>query len=228
MTAGAQVATPVEVSLALRAARVVPVLVVPDGAPADVEGTAVGLVGALADGGLPVAEITLRTAAGLAAISAARDARPDVVVGAGTVLAPRDVDAAVAAGAQFLVSPGTTPELLAALLRAQDLHGVLALPGCATASEAMVLRAAGVRLAKYFPAEAAGGPRALSALAGPLHDLTFCATGGITRSSAPDYLALPNVPCVGGSWMAPAAAVRDRDWATVTALSAESAALQTA
>lgn len=195
--------------------RVVPVVTVPT------VDSAVPLARALAHGGLPVVEVTLRSPAALEAIAEIRAALPDVLCGVGTLLSPGDVKAAVDAGAQFLVSPGTTDALLDAMLET----GLPCLPGAATPSEAMRLVDRGVGLAKFFPAEPSGGTAALSALAAPLPSLAWCATGGITPALAPSYLALPNVVAVGGSWMVPAAAVAAGDWATVTGLARTAAQL---
>jgi 2-dehydro-3-deoxyphosphogluconate aldolase/(4S)-4-hydroxy-2-oxoglutarate aldolase len=196
-------------------APVIPVLVIED------TGQAEGLARALVAGGLPVLEVTLRTPAALDAIRAMA-AVPGAVVGAGTLLAPEDVRAARAAGASFGVSPGATDRLLEACAAA-DLP---LLPGAATASEVMALLETGYRVQKFFPAEAAGGAAALAALGAPLPQVAFCPTGGITAALAPAYLKLPNVACVGGSWVAPKAAVAAGDWARVTALAAEAAALR--
>lgn len=175
---------------------------------------------ALLAGGLPVLEVTLRTAAALAAIRALRDL-PGVVVGAGTLRGPADVAAACAAGAAFGVSPGATDALIAAAMAA----GLPLLPGAATPTEAMRLAEAGHDLLKFFPASALGGPAALRALAAPLPGIAFCPTGGITAATAPDWLALPNVACVGGSWLAPPEALRARDWAGIEARARAAAAL---
>ncbi|MBO3752495.1 bifunctional 4-hydroxy-2-oxoglutarate aldolase/2-dehydro-3-deoxy-phosphogluconate aldolase [Streptosporangiaceae bacterium NEAU-GS5] len=194
---------------------VIPVVVLEDAA------VAVAMARALVAGGLPVIEVTLRTAAALDAIRAIAAEVPEAVIGAGTVLTPGDVAAATAAGARFLVSPGVTPVLLEALLGS----GVPALPGAATASEAMALREHGLRELKFFPAEAAGGPPYLKALAGPLPDVRFCPTGGVTPATTRDYLALPNVGCVGGTWLTPADALASGDFARIEKLAAEAAAL---
>ncbi|HEY1779851.1 MAG TPA: bifunctional 4-hydroxy-2-oxoglutarate aldolase/2-dehydro-3-deoxy-phosphogluconate aldolase [Roseiarcus sp.] len=179
---------------------------------------------ALVAGGLYAIEVTLRTPAALAAIRAiARDA-PDAVVGAGTIVSVEQIDEAVKAGARFLVSPGAPP----ALAKAAAQSPVPFLPGCATASEAMALRELGFRALKLFPAEAAGGAKLLASLAAPLPDLRFCPTGGIDLAKAPEYLKLPNVPCVGGSWMLPKAAIAAGDYFAVEALSREAAALKRA
>jgi len=195
-------------------APVIPVLVIEDA------GKARGLAEALVAGGLPALEVTLRTPAALDAIRAMAEV-PGGVVGAGTLLTPEDVRAAKEAGAAFGVSPGTTPRLLEACAEA----GLPLLPGAATASEVMALLEQGYQVQKFFPAEAIGGARALAALGGPLPQVTFCPTGGITPALAPDYLKLANVACVGGSWVAPKAAVAAGDWAAVTALAREAAAL---
>ncbi|MFF4149935.1 bifunctional 4-hydroxy-2-oxoglutarate aldolase/2-dehydro-3-deoxy-phosphogluconate aldolase [Streptomyces sp. NPDC001651] len=196
-------------------APVVPVVVVDD--PSD----AVPLARALVAGGLRAIEVTLRTPAALDAIRAVADAVPDAVVGAGTVLTPEQVTRSVEAGARFLVSPGWTD----ALLDAMRASGVPYLPGVSTASEVVALLERGVRELKFFPAEAAGGTAYLRSLYGPLPQVRFCPTGGIGPDSAPDYLALPNVACVGGSWMLPADAVAARDWGRVEALTREAAGL---
>ena len=176
---------------------------------------------ALVAGGLPVIEVTLRTPGALAALSAIAREVEGAVVGAGTVLDAAMMEAALGAGAAFLVSPGMT----AALLPAAAQSPVPFLPGCATASEAMALAERGFRALKFFPAEAAGGTRYLSSLAGPLSQLFFCPTGGIDLAKAPAYLALANVRCVGGSWMTPKAALAAGDFKTVERLAREAAGL---
>ncbi|WP_018656758.1 bifunctional 4-hydroxy-2-oxoglutarate aldolase/2-dehydro-3-deoxy-phosphogluconate aldolase [Actinomadura flavalba] len=196
-------------------APVVPVVVVDD---AD---AAVPLARALVAGGLPVVEVTLRTSAALAAIERIAAEVPDAVVGAGTVVRRADADAAARAGARFLVSPGCTPSLRDAM----TATGLPFLPGVATASEALALLEEGVRALKFFPAEAAGGAPYLKALAGPLPQARFCPTGGITPANAPVYRALPNVGCVGGTWLTPADAVAAGDWDRVEALARAAAAL---
>jgi 2-dehydro-3-deoxyphosphogluconate aldolase/(4S)-4-hydroxy-2-oxoglutarate aldolase len=193
---------------------VIPVLVVHD---ADTAGP---LAAALVAGGLPALEVTLRTPAALDAIR--EMARIDGgVVGAGTLLTPEDVVAAKRAGALFGVSPGATDRLLDAAADA-DLP---MLPGAATATEAMRLLERGYTVQKFFPAEASGGAPALKALAGPLPQIRFCPTGGVTRTNAPDYLALPNTICVGGSWVAPQSMIETGDWDGIEALAREAAAL---
>ncbi|MFH8450189.1 bifunctional 4-hydroxy-2-oxoglutarate aldolase/2-dehydro-3-deoxy-phosphogluconate aldolase [Streptomyces fungicidicus] len=196
-------------------APVVPVVVVEDAADA------VPLARALAAGGLPAIEVTLRTPAALDAIRAIAGEVPDAVVGAGTVIAPEQAGEAVTAGARFLVSPGWTDTLLAAM----RASGVPFLPGVSTTSEVVALLERGVREMKFFPAQAAGGTAYLKSLAGPLPQARFCPTGGIGPDSAPDYLALPNVGCVGGSWMLPADAVAAGDWDRVERLAREAAGL---
>ncbi|MFD8431627.1 bifunctional 4-hydroxy-2-oxoglutarate aldolase/2-dehydro-3-deoxy-phosphogluconate aldolase [Streptomyces coelicoflavus] len=196
-------------------APVVPVVVVDDLADA------VPLARALVAGGLPAIEVTLRTSVALDAIRAIAGEVPDAVVGAGTVVTAEQVGEVVAAGARFLVSPGWTDKLLEAMRGS----GVPFLPGVSTTSEVVALLERGVREMKFFPAEAAGGTAYLKALAAPLPQARFCPTGGITPASAPEYLALPNVGCVGGSWMLPKDAIDGRDWGRVEALAREAAGL---
>jgi 2-dehydro-3-deoxyphosphogluconate aldolase/(4S)-4-hydroxy-2-oxoglutarate aldolase len=199
----------------MKLAPVIPVLTVRDAEDG------VAQARALVAGGLLAIEVTLRTGGALAAIKAIRDSVPGAVVGAGTVLTPEHIVQACAAGARFLVSPGASPRLAQAAAAAP----VPFLPGVATASEAMTLMELGFMALKLFPAEAAGGARLLASLAGPLPDLRFCPTGGIDLAKAPSYLALPNVLCVGGSWMLPKAALASGDYATVEKLAREAAAL---
>lgn len=192
---------------------VLPVLVIDDAEIAE------PLAKALLDGGLNLLEVTLRTPAALAAI--ARMARvPGVVVGAGTLTRPAEIAAAKEAGARFGVSPGATPQLLAAARES----GLPFLPGVATASEAMAARDAGYGTLKLFPAVPAGGVALLKALGGPLPDLAFCPTGGIDAGNFQSFLELENVICVGGSWVAPADALKRRDWAAITRLALETRA----
>lgn len=191
-----------------RLAPVIPVLTVED------SGQAAHLARALFDGGLLVLEVTLRTPAALDAIGAMRDAVPDAIVGAGTVRTPADVTAALAAGARFGVSPGSS----AAVLDAAEDAGLPMLPGVATPTEALVAAERGIAVLKFFPAETVGGVAALKAWAAPLAGLSFCPTGGIGPANAPDYLALPNVLCVGGSWVAPREMVREGNWNAITDL----------
>ncbi|MGY3064078.1 2-dehydro-3-deoxyphosphogluconate aldolase/(4S)-4-hydroxy-2-oxoglutarate aldolase [Streptomyces sp. TE3672] len=203
-------------SSVLDLAPVVPVVVLEDAADA------VPLARALVAGGLPAIEVTLRTAAAPDAIRAIASEVPDAVVGAGTVISGRNVSDTVAAGARFLVSPGWTDRLLDAM----KASGVPFLPGVSTTSEVVALLERGVTEMKFFPAEAAGGTAYLKALSAPLPQARFCPTGGISLASAPSYLALPNVGCVGGSWMVPADAIAAKDWARVERLASEAAALR--
>ncbi|WP_406044351.1 bifunctional 4-hydroxy-2-oxoglutarate aldolase/2-dehydro-3-deoxy-phosphogluconate aldolase [Micromonospora sp. NBC_00898] len=182
---------------------------------------AVPLARALLRGGIRTMEITLRTAAALSAVRKVADEVPEMVVGAGTVITPDQVDAAAAAGARFLVSPGATTGLVRAALDS----GLPFLPGAGTVSEMLTLAEQGLTTIKFFPAEASGGRAYLSSVAQPLPHLTFCPTGGISAATAADWLALPNVACVGGSWLTPAAAVRSRDGAAVTTLAREAVSL---
>jgi 2-dehydro-3-deoxyphosphogluconate aldolase/(4S)-4-hydroxy-2-oxoglutarate aldolase len=209
---------PEEQSAAARAicdrAPVVPVLVI------DRVETAAPLARALVAGGLPALEVTLRTPAALDAIRAMAEV-PGGIVGAGTLLTPADVRAAKAAGARFGVSPGATERLLDACAEA----GLPLLPGAVTASEVMALLERGHSMLKFFPAETSGGAAALKALGAPIPQVAFCPTGGIGPGNARDYLALPNVVCVGGSWVAPRAAIEAGNWAEVTRLAADAAAL---
>ncbi|HWJ65208.1 MAG TPA: bifunctional 4-hydroxy-2-oxoglutarate aldolase/2-dehydro-3-deoxy-phosphogluconate aldolase [Nocardioides sp.] len=195
---------------------VLPVVVLDDLA------TAVPTARALVDGGLPAIELTLRTPVALEAIRAIAAEVPEIAIGAGTITSPSQAEAAAEAGATFLVSPGATPGLLAAMLAT----GLPFLPGTSTVSEVMAVLDAGVTEMKFFPAEAAGGTPYLKAVAGPLPHARFCPTGGITPASAPGYLALPNVGCVGGSWITPAELVAARDWERISKLAAEAAALR--
>lgn len=195
--------------------RVIPVLTVNDA------GVAVDVARALRDGGLPVVEVTLRTPAALAAIKAIRDNLEGIRVGAGTVLDEGLLAQAIAAGADFVVTPGTPAVLIPALNKAP----VPAIPGAQTLSEMMALRGAGFRLLKFFPAEAAGGRAVLRAIASVLPDLQFCPTGGIGPETAPAYLALPNVSCVGGSWMVPADRVAARAFGAISEGARQAAAL---
>jgi 2-dehydro-3-deoxyphosphogluconate aldolase/(4S)-4-hydroxy-2-oxoglutarate aldolase len=182
---------------------------------------AVPLARALLGGGLRVIEVTLRTSAAPAAIAAIVRELPEVVVGAGTVQRPADVVQACASGARFLVSPGMTAELAAAALATEVPY----LPGVATASEVMAARDLGISFLKLFPAEAVGGLAMLRALAPVFSGVAFCPTGGIDERSAREYLALPNVPMVGGSWMAPKEAIVAGDWARIRRLAERAVAL---
>jgi 2-dehydro-3-deoxyphosphogluconate aldolase/(4S)-4-hydroxy-2-oxoglutarate aldolase len=183
---------------------------------------AVPLARALVAGGIRVLEVTLRTAHGLAALRAIADAVPEALLGVGTLTRPHEFAAARDAGAVFGVSPGLTPALCAAARSS----GLPLLPGVMTPSEVMLAREAGFMQLKLFPAMQAGGIGMLNALAGPLSDVTFCPTGGITQETARQFLALANVACVGGSWLTPKAAMASGDWAAITALAAAAAALK--
>ena len=182
---------------------------------------AVPVARALVAGGLPAIELTLRTPVALDAIRAIAAEVPEILIGAGTITTPAHAKQALEAGAQFLVSPGTTPSLLHAM---QDT-GLPFLPGTATVSEALAALEAGCTEMKFFPAAASGGTAYLKAVASPVPAARFCPTGGITLGSAPSYLALSNVGCVGGSWITPADALAAGDWDRVTRLAAEAAAL---
>ena len=183
---------------------------------------AVPLARALVEGGVRVLEVTLRTPVALAAIEAMVRDVPGAIVGAGTIRSAVDARAARQAGAVFGVSPGYTAEVGAACREI----GLPLLPGVATASEVMAAQADGLSFLKFFPATAAGGIPMLKALAGPFPDVSFCPTGGITLQTAPDFLALTNVKVCGGSWLTPADAVKTGDWARITRLAAEAAALR--
>jgi len=197
-------------------APVIPVVVV------DSVEQAVPLAQALLRGGIPVIELTLRSAAGLGAIEAVASEVEGMVVGAGTVVTPEQVRQVQDAGAQFIVTPGSPSRLLEAALAS----GLPLLVGEGTLTEMLTLAEAGLEAMKFFPAEASGGRPYLSAVSGPCPQLRFCPTGGITRETAADWLALPNVGCVGGSWLTPKDAVAQGDWARIEALAAEAAALR--
>ena len=194
---------------------VVPVVVVDDLAHA------VPVARALVAGGLPVIELTLRTPVALDAIRAIAEEVPEILVGAGTVVSPGQAKEAADAGAEFLVSPGTTPALLAAMAGT----GLPFLPGTATVSEVLAVLEAGYTAMKFFPAEASGGAPFLKSIASPVPAARFCPTGGITAATASSYLSLPNVGCVGGSWLTPADALAAGDWARVELLAADAAGL---
>ena len=198
----------------LHAAPVIPVVVIHDAAHA------VPLARALVAGGIPAIEVTLRTRVALDAVRAMAEVE-GAIVGVGTVRRPQDLEAARKAGARFAVSPGATPELIAA---AQS-DALPWLPGAATASEAMALADAGFVYQKFFPAEAAGGVAALRSLHGPLPEVRFCATGGICADNARAYLAALNVACVGGSWLTPASLMDAGDWTAIEALACAAARL---
>ncbi|WP_397534853.1 bifunctional 4-hydroxy-2-oxoglutarate aldolase/2-dehydro-3-deoxy-phosphogluconate aldolase [Roseateles sp.] len=183
---------------------------------------AVPMAQALVAGGVKVLEVTLRTPVALAAMEAIARAVPEAIVGAGTLRTVDDVRAARDAGCQFGVSPGFTE----ALAEACRVHGLPLLPGVSTASEVMQANDAGYRFLKLFPAVAVGGVQLLKALAGPFADVSFCPTGGITPDNAAQFLALPNVRVCGGSWLTPADAVEQGDWARITELARACSALR--
>lgn len=192
----------------LRKAPIVPVITI------DRPEDAVPMAKALAAGGLEAIEITLRTPAALEALTLMKEAAPQLLVGAGTIRSEGDVDAALLAGADFLVSPGTSPSLIAALLE----RDTVSLPGVATATEAMTRFDEGFDVLKLFPAVATGGISLLKSLAGPLPHIDFMPTGGVSPTNAADFLALPNVVAVGGSWITPKDKVESGDWAAITEL----------
>lgn len=196
-------------------ARVLPVVVIER-----VE-QAVPLSRALLTAGIDAIEITLRTPAALQAIAVIANELPAMHVGAGTVLTVHELAEVQRAGARFALSPGAT----SGLLEAASAVAMPFIPGVASASEAMAARDRGFRLLKFFPAQALGGATALRALAGPLRDLQFCPTGGLTAENAPNYLALPNVPLVGGSWITPLDAIRQGDWARIASLARHASTL---
>ena len=197
------------------AASVIPILTV-----SNVE-DAIPLAQALKAGGLRVIELTLRTEVALAALTEMKTAEPDLIIGMGTILEAEQIEPSLAAGADFLVSPGLTRELERAF---QTAHAPV-LPGVATASEAMQAASAGFDVLKFFPAEQIGGLDYLKSLRGPLPDIRFCPTGSITRALAPEYLALPHVVCVGGSWIANSALIEAGDWDAITANAKAAAAI---
>ncbi len=199
----------------LSVAPVVPVVVIDD------VDHAVPLARALVAGGLPIIEVTLRTPAALSAIREIAAEVPEILLGAGTVCTPAQVSHAAAADVDFLVSPGVTTGLLAAMLGS----GLPFLPGTSSVSEVLAVLEAGVTEMKFFPAEASGGAPWLKAVSAPVPAARFCPTGGITAAGAPAYLALPNVGCVGGSWLTPKDALESGDWQRVATLAAEAAAL---
>jgi 2-dehydro-3-deoxyphosphogluconate aldolase/(4S)-4-hydroxy-2-oxoglutarate aldolase len=195
--------------------RVVPVVTIGDAADAE------GLGAALAAGGLPLAEITFRTAAAADAITALRASRPDVLVGAGTVLDPATVDRALEAGAEFIVAPGFNPAVVDQCLA----RGVAVVPGTITPTEIEAALARGLHLLKFFPAEAAGGTRYLKAVAAPYKGVRFMPTGGVSPANLADYLALPTVAACGGTWIATADAIREHRWEDIARAASEALAL---
>ena len=202
----------------MRTGPVIPVIVI------DRLEDAVPMARALVAGGVRVLELTLRTAVALQAIERVAKEVEGAIVGVGTITRPEDIDASMRAGAVFGVSPGLTPELIAAARSS----GLPMLPGVMTPSEVIAARAAGFTELKLFPAQQAGGIGMLKALGGPFPELRFCPTGGVSAATAPDFLALPNVECVGGSWLTPADAVAAGDWPRITALASEASRLQPA
>lgn len=208
--------TKASISEILQLSPVMPVVTIDDAE------TAPELARALLRGGIRVIEVTLRTPPALAAIEAIAREVPDICVGAGTVMSPDDLKLAADAGATFAISPGATPELLAAGANFRIPY----LPAVATASELMTALSAGYRHFKLFPANVAGGTQALKAFYGPFADARFCPTGGISLQTAGTFLDLPNVLCVGGSWLTPPDVVKMRDWARIEALAREAAGLR--
>ncbi len=199
----------------MRVGPVIPVIVI------DELALAVPLAKALVAGGVRVLEVTLRTPVALAAIRAMAREVPEAIVGVGTLTRPEDFTEARDVGARFGVSPGLTP----ALIEAAWESGLPLLPGVMTPSDVIAARLAGFRELKLFPARQAGGIGMLQALAGPFPDVTFCPTGGITAETAPEFLALPNVACVGGSWLTPKTALATGDWEAITALAQRASGL---
>lgn len=200
----------------LRLSPVMPVVVIDDAA------NAVPLAGALLAGGVKTIEVTLRTPAALDAIRAITAEAPEMIVGAGTVLTAEDLTAAIEAGAKYALSPGGTPKLMKAARKAP----IPFIPGVSTSSEIQRGLERGYSCFKLFPAEQLGGPSTLKALAGPFPNVRFCPTGSITAEKAPSYLALSNVLCVGGSWIAPADKIKAGDWAAIEAAAKQAAALR--
>ncbi|QJP99624.1 bifunctional 4-hydroxy-2-oxoglutarate aldolase/2-dehydro-3-deoxy-phosphogluconate aldolase [Herbaspirillum rubrisubalbicans] len=200
----------------MRASPVIPVIAI------DKFEHAVPLARALVAGGIRVLEVTLRTEHGLPAIRAIAEQVPEAIVGVGTLTAPEEFTASRDAGAVFGVSPGLTP----ALIEAAKRSGLPLLPGVMTPSEVMAAREAGFRQLKLFPAVPAGGIGMLNGIAGPLADVSFCPTGGITQETAPQFLACKNVVCVGGSWLTPKAAIEAGDWSKITEIAKAAAALK--
>lgn len=203
------------VETTLRLAPVVPVVIIEDASKA------VAMARALVAGGIPAIEVTLRTAAAMDAVRAIAGEVEGAFIGVGTVLTARDLENAFKAGAKFAVSPGSAPRLL----DAADDSELPLLPGAATSSEAMELLERGYRFQKFFPAVPAGGAKLIGAWASPLPQITFCPTGGITLANAPEFLALANVACVGGSWLTPPNLLAAGDFAAIEALAREASKL---
>jgi len=183
---------------------------------------AVPLAQALVTGGIRVLEITLRTPAGLEAVKRIKQEVPDAIVGVGTISTPALLEASIEAGAAFGVSPGTPPTLLKAIVDS----GLPFFPGVATMTEVMQVMETGITVMKFFPAVAAGGIRMLESFAGPFPQVGFCPTGGINAANAPDFFRLKNVVCVGGSWLTPKNLIAEGNWAGITQLAKEAAALK--
>jgi len=200
----------------MRSGPVIPVIVINE------VDQAVPLARALVAGGVRVLEVTLRTSAALDAVKAIAQEVEGAIVGVGTITRANDFERALGAGAVFGVSPGLTPELI----RAARSSGLPLLPGVMTPSEVIAARAEGFSELKLFPAQQAGGVGMLKALYGPLPDVTFCPTGGITAATTAQFLALPNVACVGGSWLTPPEAITAGDWSRITALASEAMSLR--
>ena len=200
----------------MRVGPVIPVIVI------DRLAQAVPLARALVGGGVRVLEVTLRTSAGLDAIAAIAREVPEAIVGVGTITQPQEFALSAKAGARFAVTPGLTPALIDAARHA----AIPLLPGVMTPSDVIAAKAAGYREVKLFPAQQAGGIGMLRALGGPFPDVTLCPTGGVTPANAPDFLALTNVACVGGSWLTPKEVIAAGDWGRITALAREAAALR--
>lgn len=205
-----------QVESTLRLAPVVPVVIIEDASKA------VGMARALVAGGVPAIEVTLRTPAALDAVRAIAAEVEGAFVGVGTVLTAKDLEVAFKAGAKFAVSPGSSPRLL----DAADDSELPLLPGAASASEAMELLERGYRFQKFFPAVPAGGPKLIGAWASPLPQIRFCPTGGVSLANAHEFLSLPNVVCVGGSWLTPADKLAAGDYASIETLAREAAQLK--
>ncbi|MDO4640768.1 MAG: bifunctional 4-hydroxy-2-oxoglutarate aldolase/2-dehydro-3-deoxy-phosphogluconate aldolase [Neisseria sp.] len=200
----------------LSAGAVVPVMAIED------LSTAVDLAHALVAGGIPTLEITLRTPVGIDAIRLIKKEVPGAIVGAGTVINSEQLKAVADAGAVFAISPGLNSHFA----KAAEQSDITVIPGVATPGELMLALEHGIDTLKLFPAEVVGGREMLKALNGPFPQVKFCPTGGISLETAPEYLKLPNVLCVGGSWLTPKAAVAAKDWATITQLAKEASALR--
>ncbi len=199
----------------LESTQVIPVMVIHE------IDDAVPLAKALYNGGLKVLEVTLRTTCAIDAITLIKQALPNATVGSGTVVNPNTLDQSLKAGVDFIVSPGSSDDLLNAALS----NNAPLLAGVSTVSEVMKLQSKGYECMKFFPASAAGGPAILKAIGGPLPEIVFCPTGGISLSTAPEYLALDNVACVGGSWMLSKELVASKNWHEITRLARQASEL---